>query len=233
MSGHHGLIRRFQTKAADCACVGARSRALALLLAGGAALALCTAAAQAADPLSPEQILNALTPKPVTRSLAGSPAETAPAQSPEQTKFINSLRNRTTRSLTLDERQQIATVAKDKPSIDIDIDFAYNSAQIGSTAATGVSALGKALASPQLANGTFMVAGHTDAKGSDSYNQELSERRAEAVKRYLIDRYKLPAANLIAVGYGKTTPKNKDNPLAAENRRVQIVNMVDNKTAGK
>src|SRR5262245_24201188 len=233
MSGHAGFVTRFQTKTAHRDRTGARARALTLLFAGSAALVLGMTAARAADPMTPEQILNALTPKPVTRSLSGSSSDAAPAQSPEQTNFVNSLRNRTTRSLTTDERQQIASVTKDKPSIDIEIDFGYNSAQIGQTAATGVAALGKALSSPQLANSTFIVAGHTDAKGSDGYNQELSERRAEAVKRYLIDRYKLPAANLIAVGYGKTTPKNKDNPLAAENRRVQIVNMVGNKTAGK
>lgn len=233
MSRHAGLVTRFETKNAHCDRTGARARALALLFAGSAALALGMTAARAADPITPEQILNALTPKPVTRGLSGSSSDAAPAQSPEQTNFVNSLRNRTTRSLTLDERQQIATVTKDKPSIDIEIDFGYNSAQIGSTATSAVAALGKALSSPQLSNSTFVVSGHTDAKGSDGYNQELSERRAEAVKRYLIERYKLPAANLIAVGYGKTTLKNKDNPLAAENRRVQIVNMVGNKTAGK
>jgi outer membrane protein OmpA-like peptidoglycan-associated protein len=186
----------------------------------------------AADPISTEQIINALAPKPVTRGLTQSPPEAAPT-SPDQIKFLDSVRNRPTRSLTLDERQGLATIAKDKPSIDIDIDFDYNSAQIGATATPGVAALGKALSSPQLANGTFMLAGHTDGKGSDAFNQDLSERRAEAVKRYLIARYKLPAGNLIAVGYGKSMLKNKDNPLAAENRRVQVVNMATKNVAGQ
>src|SRR5262245_40196811 len=170
MSGHAGLVTRFQPKTAHRDRTGARARALTFLFAASAALVLGTAA-RAAEPVTPEQILNALTPKPVTRSLSGSSSDAAPAQSPEQTNFVNSLRNRTTRSLTTDERQQIATVTKDKPSVDIEIDFGYNSAQIGQTAATGVAALGKALSSPQLANSTFVVAGHTDAKGSDGYNQ--------------------------------------------------------------
>jgi outer membrane protein OmpA-like peptidoglycan-associated protein len=232
MSGHRALVRYFRTKAAHHDPAGARLRALVLLIAGSAALVLGIAEG-AAEPVSTEQILRALTPKPVTRSLSGAPADVAATQSPDQIKFIDSLRNRSTRSLTLDERDQLATVAKDKPSIDIEIDFAYNSAQIGSAAAPGVAALGKALSSPQLTRGTFVLAGHTDAKGSDAYNQDLSERRADAVRRYLIDRYKLPAANLIAVGYGETSLKNKDDPLAAENRRVQIVNLVGNKVAGK
>ncbi len=201
------------------------------VLAAALMLGLAIAAARAAGPITPEQILNALTPKPVSRSLSAPAPDAAPA--PDQSKFVNSLRNRTTRSITLDERQELTTIAKNKPAIDIEIDFAYNSAQIGATAAPGVSALGKALSSPQLASGTFVLAGHTDGKGSDSFNQELSERRADAVKRYLIERYKLPAANLISVGYGKTMLKNKDNPLASENRRVQVVNMVTQNVAGK
>jgi outer membrane protein OmpA-like peptidoglycan-associated protein len=186
----------------------------------------------AADPISAEQIINALAPKSVTRSLTLSPPQ-APATSPEEAKVLDSVRNRPTRSLTLDERQELATIAKDKLSIDIDIDFDYNSAQIGATATPGITALGKALSSPQLASGTFMLAGHTDGKGSDAFNQDLSERRADAVKRYLIARYKLPTANLIAVGYGKSMLKNKDNPLAPENRRVQVVNMAAKNVAGQ
>jgi outer membrane protein OmpA-like peptidoglycan-associated protein len=194
------------------------------------ALLLASAPVEAADPISAEQIINALAPKPVTRSLTLSPPQAA---SPDDTKFLDSVRNRPTRSLTLDERQELATIAKDKLSIDIDIDFDYNSAQIGSTATAGITALGKALSSPQLANGTFMLAGHTDGKGGDAFNQDLSERRAEAVKRYLIARYKLPSANLIAVGYGKSMLKNQDNPFAPENRRVQVVNMAAKNVAGQ
>jgi outer membrane protein OmpA-like peptidoglycan-associated protein len=196
------------------------------------AFLLASARVAVADPISAEQIINALAPKPVTRSLTLSPPQ-APAISPEEAKFLDAVRNRPTRSLTLDERQELATIAKDKLSIDIDIDFDYNSAQIGATATPGITALGKALSSPQLANGTFMLAGHTDGKGSDAFNQDLSERRADAVKRYLIARYKLPANNLIAVGYGKSMLKNKDNPLAPENRRVQVVNMAAKNVAGQ
>jgi outer membrane protein OmpA-like peptidoglycan-associated protein len=200
-----------------------------------AALALfwTAGAAQAGDPVSSQQILNALTPKPVTRSLRGPATDDAQKQTLEQQNFVNSIRNKTTRSLTLDERNELATIAKDKPSIDIDIDFAYNSAEIGREASPGVAELGQALSTPQLAGSTFVLAGHTDAKGSDPFNQDLSERRADSVKQYLTQRYKLPAANLIAVGYGKTRLKNTNNPLAAENRRVQVINLVDQGSASK
>jgi outer membrane protein OmpA-like peptidoglycan-associated protein len=212
---------------------GKRATKSCAMVAAAFALSLGAGAAQAGDPVSTQQILNALTAKPATRSLTGPASDDAQKQTPEQQKFVNSVRNRSTRSLTLDERQELATIAKDKPSIDIEIDFAYNSADIGRAAAPGVTALGQALSSPQLASSTFVLAGHTDAKGSDPYNQDLSERRAESVKQYLVKRYKLPAANLISVGYGKTKLKNTNNPFAAENRRVQVINLVDKGAANK
>ena len=84
-----------------------------------------------------------------------------------------------------------------------------------------------------MTGNTFVIAGHTDGKGSDAYNQLLSERRAEAVKRYLVENYNMPPGTLLAVGYGKTMLKNKTNPFASENRRVQIVNMADKNVANK
>ena len=78
-----------------------------------------------------------------------------------------------------------------------------------------------------------MLGGHTDAKGTDGYNQSLSERRAETVKKFLMENYKIPAENLVSAGYGETDLKNKTDPAAAENRRVQVVNMAKNETASK
>ena len=94
----------------------------------------------------------------------------------------------------------------------------------------GVQALGRALSDPGLKGSTFVVAGHTDAAGSDGYNQDLSERRADSIKRYLVETFAIPAGNLVTVGYGKTKPKNPGDPMDAANRRVQVVNMVS-KTA--
>jgi outer membrane protein OmpA-like peptidoglycan-associated protein len=140
---------------------------------------------------------------------------------------VDTLRNRTTRSLSTDERDKLASIAKKKPSIDLEINFEYNSATIAAQATPQVTALGQALTSPDLKGSTFVVAGHTDGKGGDTYNQGLSERRAEAVKRYLTEKYGLEAGNLVTVGYGKTQLKNSSNPFASENRRVQVVNVAD------
>jgi outer membrane protein OmpA-like peptidoglycan-associated protein len=89
-----------------------------------------------------------------------------------------------------------------------------------------VQALGRALSDPGLKDSTFVVAGHTDAAGSDSYNQDLSERRADSIKRYLVGKFDIPAGNLVTVGYGKTKPKDSNAPMDAINRRVQVINMI-------
>ena len=180
--------------------------------------------ASAADPLTEEQIVKALTPIP-TRSLTLTPADTAGTT---EKKLLDSVRNRTAHSLTPGEREQIAVAAAAKPSIDIEINFDYRSAKISRLAAPVVNTLGRALSSADLKGTTFILAGHTDGKGSLPYNQELSEKRVDTVKRYLVDHFKLSPKDLVAVGYGKTRLKNENDPFGPENRRVQVVNMEDN-----
>lgn len=200
------------------------SRISLISAAVGGVLLSAVGVAVAQNQPSAQTILQALTPKPVTRGLIAAPVDAAKAA--DEQKFIESVRNRQTRSLSTGERETIATIAKEKPSIDLEIRFDYNSAAINSTSQPGVKALGEALGSPELKNSTFIIAGHTDAKGGEEYNQSLSEKRADAIKRYLVDKQGIAAANLVTVGYGKTQPKNGDNPMAPENRRVQVVNMV-------
>jgi outer membrane protein OmpA-like peptidoglycan-associated protein len=189
-------------------------------------LALPAGLSAAAERLTPESIINALTPKrPLTRSLAISPE--LQAREAETRKFIDTLRNRTTRSLTLGERQQIAAIAQEKPRIDLEIKFDFNSARISNSALPDMEALGKALSDPKLKGSSFVLAGHTDAVGGEEYNQGLSERRADTVKNFLVDKYGLSPEMLVTAGYGKTRLKDDKHPAAAVNRRVEVVNVVD------
>lgn len=200
------------------------------IVAAGIAISLTAGLAVAADDATEDQILKALTPKRLTRSLSVAPADTAKAT--EEAKFVNQIRNRTTRSLSSGEREQIASIAKEKPSIDLEITFDYNSANISPKALPAVTALGKALTNPDLKGTTFVLAGHTDATGGDAYNQDLSERRADSLKKYLMEKYGIATGDLVTVGYGKTKLKNPADPSGGENRRVQIVNMATSKVAG-
>jgi outer membrane protein OmpA-like peptidoglycan-associated protein len=111
------------------------------------------------------------------------------------------------------------------PSIDLEIFFAYKSAEITPQAAAALAPLGQALSDPRLAGDAFLIAGHTDAKGSAEYNLALSQKRAEAVRQHLITNFRLDGAKLVAKGMGSQRLKISDQPLAAANRRVQIVNL--------
>jgi outer membrane protein OmpA-like peptidoglycan-associated protein len=200
----------------------------------GTAFSMGVGAATAGDDVSAGQILQALTPakRPLTRGLSTGPKVDPEAVSAED-RFVKTIRNRATRSLSSAEREEIATIAKDKPNIDLEINFDYNSANISKKSLASVQALGQALTNPDLKGSTFIVAGHTDAVGGDSYNQDLSERRADSIKRYLSDKFGIAGSDLVTVGYGKTKLKDPSQPLAEVNRRVQVVNMQNKETASK
>ena len=198
----------------------------ACVVLAGLAVPAASEVARAAEPQSPDQIIKALKP-PVraTRSLTTTPADAT--RNVEDARFVDTLRKRTTRSLTIEERDKITSIAQKKPSVDLEINFEYNSDRIATRAMPQVSALGEALSSADLKGSTFIVAGHTDGKGGEAFNQGLSERRADALKRYLMDKYKIDDSKLVTVGYGKAQLKNSSNPTAAENRRVQVINVAN------
>ena len=207
--------------------------AILSIVAIGAAFSFGVSKARAGEVVTEDQIVKALVPekKPLTRGLSAGQDE--PAVDPAQAKFVSSIRGRTTRSLSITEREEIATIARDKPNIDLEITFDYNSADISAKSLPSVQALGRALTNPDLKGSTFVVAGHTDAAGGEAYNQDLSERRADSIKRYLMDNYHIASADLVTVGYGKTKLKDPNQPLSEVNRRVQVVNMENKTTASK
>ena len=169
-------------------------------------------------------IVDALKPAPLTRSLTGASDS---GLSEQDTQFIDGLRSKT-RQIVVEERKQLAKiVAKQKlPSIDLEIFFHVNSAEIATQARPSLIELGTALKDPQLAKAVILLSGHTDATGSAEHNQLLSERRAHSVKLFLIENFGVHSTQLISVGFGEEQLKNAEHPDADENRRVQIVNMV-------
>lgn len=113
----------------------------------------------------------------------------------------------------------------ERPSVDLEVSFGYDSASIRPDAAARLDAVAEVLRHPELASMQFEIAGHTDAQGDDGYNLGLSQRRAEAVLRYLVEIRGLPAAQFVAIGYGETRLKDAVNPASAVNRRVELVNV--------
>ena len=197
-----------------------------------AALAMTAGLALAGDnTVQAIDIVHALKPKPLTRGLSmGAPA-IDPAVKAKEVNFIETVRNRKTRSLSTGEREEIADIASTKPKIDLEIQFDFNSAEIAKTSTEAVKQLGQALSDQSLRGSTFVVAGHTDGIGGDAFNQDLSERRADTIKRYLVQNYHIAASDLITVGYGKTKLKDAQDPTDPINRRVQVINTEARTTA--
>jgi outer membrane protein OmpA-like peptidoglycan-associated protein len=116
-------------------------------------------------------------------------------------------------------------VGTDPLTVNLYVNFAYNSAELTSDARIILDRLGYALVDDRLKEFAFMIEGHTDAHGSVPYNQTLSEQRARAVQRYLIDNFGIAEARLRAQGFGKTRLLDPSRPDDGVNRRVQVVNL--------
>lgn len=70
-----------------------------------------------------------------------------------------------------------------------------------------------------------VLEGHTDSTGSEQYNQKLSQRRAESVRQYLIEKFNIDGSRIKAVGYGESRPvaDNKTEEGKQANRRVEAI----------
>ena len=104
-----------------------------------------------------------------------------------------------------------------------DNQFAVGSFTFNPAAQQDVARLGQVLV--EYDETVILIAGHTDDRGEAEYNNELSLRRAEAVRQYLIDNFDADGKKLIARGYGESQPV-ADNATEAgmqQNRRVEVV----------
>jgi outer membrane protein OmpA-like peptidoglycan-associated protein len=200
--------------------------AAALIVSGAATIA----PARAEDP-STNQIVKSLQPKVKFRSFDPNQA----AKDAKQADLVKRLQGAKTRQITVEERKQVVEVIEDNdlPAIDLEVFFDFDSAEITPEALPILKKLGAALSDEKLKGSVFLVAGHTDAKGSDAYNLALSDSRAKSVAGFLIENFHIDPKQLVALGFGEEKLKNPENPLAAENRRVQVVNMANKDVASK
>ncbi len=112
-----------------------------------------------------------------------------------------------------------------QPSIDLDIRFALDSAILTLGAKRQLDTLAAAMRWSGLDGARFLLAGHTDATATRAYNLALSERRAAAVRRYLVTRHGIDPARLDVLGWGEERLKHPNNPASAINRRVEVVRL--------
>lgn len=120
-----------------------------------------------------------------------------------------------------------AAAAKGAPArraIDLEVLFEFDSARLTADGRDVLDSLGGALGSNELADvRRVTLEGHTDAKGSDAYNDSLSLLRAQSARQYLIQKHRIAPDKLHAVGKGKAEPADARDPYGAANRRVRVV----------
>lgn len=173
---------------------------------------LVLAAAFTAMPAAAQEAVPALRGKPsaedIAKALAPAPAEPAVR----------------TRGIVLNPQGGAAPAAPGKRAIDLEVLFEFDSSRLTADGRDVLDALGGALGSKELADvRRVTLEGHTDAKGSDAYNESLSLLRAQSARQYLIQKHKIAPAKLQAVGKGKSEPADPRDPYGAANRRVRVV----------
>ena len=111
-----------------------------------------------------------------------------------------------------------------RPALDLHLHFESGASELTPKALRSLDALGRALASPDLAEWRFVIEGHTDEVGDADYNLVLSNRRAVAAKTYLINEHGIAAARLETLGRGESRPLDPgtSDEARAANRRVVI-----------
>lgn len=129
------------------------------------------------------------------------------------------------RRVTIREFKRRPDLRRSAPSIDIQaINFAFGSADVPSSQYRKVEAIADAMERvlKRRPRATFLIEGHTDAVGSASSNQVLSEERAESLRRILIREFGIPRRALETVGYGEEFLLVPTQQEEWRNRRVTL-----------
>lgn len=169
---------------------------------------------------SSDQILKSLTPTSTmgtTRGIRIAPGGSAPGGSAAGGSVAGG-------SASAGHAQPAAAKA---PAVSMTVQFATGSAELTPQAVQTLTSLGQALSNPTLANYRFRIEGHTDTVGSPAANQQLSQRRAEAVVDYLASNFHIDRSRVQAIGMGQDGLMIQTPPQTPEarNRRVQVVNI--------
>ena len=105
--------------------------------------------------------------------------------------------------------------------LSLKINFALNSYELTKAAQQHLNELGEELATSKSIR--ISLQGHTDMRGEAYYNKELSIRRAESAKKYLVDTFNLNPERIVTLGYGFEHLADEDDPYSPENRRVEVL----------
>ncbi len=171
--------------------------------------ALCISSPLLADDssLTPEELAAKFLAQQATRGLVIAPSGDAAAA--------------TTEGATTALPEGVDYVALDPSTqVNFEIKFAFDSAALEPSEVAKLDNLCQMMQTTEI--GQFKIIGHTDASGTDSYNQNLSLLRAEEVKRHLVEDCGIAPDKLVAEGVGEAFPLDASDPRADVNRRVEF-----------
>ncbi|MDI6742070.1 MAG: OmpA family protein [Smithella sp.] len=117
----------------------------------------------------------------------------------------------------------VAAPMKEKVTISLNIEFDTDKAVVKDNYYSEIKKVADFM--KEFPDTNVTIEGHTDAIGSQEYNQALSERRASSVRQYLIDKFGMDGSRISAVGYGEDLPvdTNDTEEGRQKNRRVDAV----------
>lgn len=122
-------------------------------------------------------------------------------------------------------RAEIDSSVANPEGLRLEVPFNFDSADLTPTGIQQLNELGKVLNSDEFKGVTIVLAGHTDERGKENYNQGLSDRRAQSARAYLIGKFNIAAGRIKTKGFGEAYPvfKNaQDESRHALNRRVDL-----------
>ena len=136
---------------------------------------------------------------------------------------------RLTRGIGVNGGADRVTKAEDVPALEtarkasVSATFGRNSAELTPETKKTLDTVAVALKSQDLVAQCFQLAGHTCDLGDDAYNMDLSRRRADSVREYLVS-LGVDSARLVTTGYGETAPMvaNQSESDREKNRRVEL-----------
>lgn len=172
-----------------------------------------------------DDMVNSLTPR-IRRGNPGEQGSAKPSNEAAKDALSRYLAVRSKRGPGMKERKVLYDALKPLPQLDLlTLYFDLDSAEVTPGSMPVVEKIGAALTSERLTGSNFVINGHTDERGTAEHNLDLSQRRAETVVNLLISRFGISPDRLKAVGHGFEELADPEHPLAAQNRRVQIVNV--------
>jgi len=113
----------------------------------------------------------------------------------------------------------------DHRQVNIPINFEFNSVELNEQTRGNITRLAEELADPSLSKKQFVFVGHSDARGDERYNSDLSRRRAEVMRNAVVELQPTLAGRIDVEGRGSSEPINSSTGVEAmrTNRRLQVI----------